>query len=286
LAVVELIAAILFVGSSGLLFSERFRRNRWLVGIAGILALISTYFLTEQIVRSTLRQEVAGNARADAHQYDLNILDSRLLTAVNAARSKEQAAVQQMVEARSAARQAEEASAQARRNAPGTIAYASCDISYAGQGEQRVTEEGNRYMRNGYGVLVRVESDRCSTFTDGGDSDHGRFAGRFENGDRVLGVQSDRNGERIVGEVRNGDLSNRTVLSVHFVPNGRYAGQVGLNGWQGSGVLQYDDGRRVEGQWVDGELSGFGVVWSSSGEVEEAGIFERGLLVTAFTNNR
>jgi formylglycine-generating enzyme required for sulfatase activity len=45
----EILAALFFVGSSGLLFSERFRKNRVLVLCAAALALTSTYYLTVQI---------------------------------------------------------------------------------------------------------------------------------------------------------------------------------------------------------------------------------------------
>jgi hypothetical protein len=47
----EVIAAMLFVGSTGLLFNERFRSNHFLVFCAASIALVSTYLLTEQIVR-------------------------------------------------------------------------------------------------------------------------------------------------------------------------------------------------------------------------------------------
>jgi ketosteroid isomerase-like protein len=46
----DVIAALLFVCSSGLLFNERFRSSRALVLIAGVIALVSTYYLTKQIV--------------------------------------------------------------------------------------------------------------------------------------------------------------------------------------------------------------------------------------------
>lgn len=46
----ELIAAFFFVASSGLFFNERFRSNRWLILCAGVVALASTYFLTEELI--------------------------------------------------------------------------------------------------------------------------------------------------------------------------------------------------------------------------------------------
>lgn len=56
--VVEVIAGVLFIASSGLLFNERFRRNRYLVGLAAIIGLVSTYFLTEQLIDRMLTQRM------------------------------------------------------------------------------------------------------------------------------------------------------------------------------------------------------------------------------------
>ncbi len=47
---IEIVAALLFVASGTLMFNDRFRENKALVGAAAIIALISTYYLTEQIV--------------------------------------------------------------------------------------------------------------------------------------------------------------------------------------------------------------------------------------------
>lgn len=45
----ELIPALLFVLSSGLLFQDRFRENRFMVAFASVVALVASYFLFEQI---------------------------------------------------------------------------------------------------------------------------------------------------------------------------------------------------------------------------------------------
>jgi hypothetical protein len=55
---IEVIAGLLFVATSGLLFNERFRRNRYLVIAAAILALISTYFLFEQVVSRAIKERL------------------------------------------------------------------------------------------------------------------------------------------------------------------------------------------------------------------------------------
>jgi formylglycine-generating enzyme required for sulfatase activity len=64
LTIVELVAAFFFVASSGLFFNERFRSNRWLVLCAGIIALLSTYFLTEELIDRSISQRLEGMAEA------------------------------------------------------------------------------------------------------------------------------------------------------------------------------------------------------------------------------
>jgi hypothetical protein len=54
--------AMLFVGSSGLLFSEKFRGHRFLVVIAGLLALVSTGFLIVEVY-----DLAGGNTESDSH---------------------------------------------------------------------------------------------------------------------------------------------------------------------------------------------------------------------------
>lgn len=56
--VLDVIAALFFVASAGLLFNERFRKNIFLVILAGLLALASTYYLTKEIVREVVREEM------------------------------------------------------------------------------------------------------------------------------------------------------------------------------------------------------------------------------------
>jgi hypothetical protein len=49
MAILELLALLLFILSSGLLFNERFRHNYFAVGTAGVIGLVSSYFLFETI---------------------------------------------------------------------------------------------------------------------------------------------------------------------------------------------------------------------------------------------
>lgn len=53
------IEAALFVLSSGLLFSERFRANGLMVGIAALIAIVSSYFLFEEVARRVAREVLA-----------------------------------------------------------------------------------------------------------------------------------------------------------------------------------------------------------------------------------
>ncbi len=59
LAVLEmLVLGGLFVGSTGVLFNHRFRENKFMVVAAGLVALASTYFLTIEVVKQVVRDEM------------------------------------------------------------------------------------------------------------------------------------------------------------------------------------------------------------------------------------
>jgi hypothetical protein len=58
LTLATVISALLFVLSSGLLFNERFRNNKWLMTVAGLLALVASYFLLEQIVDAVVSRRL------------------------------------------------------------------------------------------------------------------------------------------------------------------------------------------------------------------------------------
>ncbi|MEZ6028926.1 MAG: OmpA family protein [Hyphomonadaceae bacterium] len=68
--VLEIVYALLFVCSSGLLFNERFRKNWALVGISGLIALVSTYLLTMQIIDSMVSARVASASDAPDNNID------------------------------------------------------------------------------------------------------------------------------------------------------------------------------------------------------------------------
>lgn len=58
----EIIPALLFLLSSGLLFNERYRNNLLLVTLAGAIALISSYFLIEQITERIIANRLESSA--------------------------------------------------------------------------------------------------------------------------------------------------------------------------------------------------------------------------------
>jgi hypothetical protein len=54
----EIIPALVFVLSSGLLFNKRFRENNFLVAIAGMIALVATYFLFEEVTNRIVKSHI------------------------------------------------------------------------------------------------------------------------------------------------------------------------------------------------------------------------------------
>lgn len=58
----------MFVASSGLLFNERFRRNKYLIAAAGVIALISTYLLTIEIVDQVVGERLAARGSVPTHE--------------------------------------------------------------------------------------------------------------------------------------------------------------------------------------------------------------------------
>ena len=45
----KVLAGLLFILSSGLLFNERFKANKLLVGLAGLIGVVSSVFLADQL---------------------------------------------------------------------------------------------------------------------------------------------------------------------------------------------------------------------------------------------
>ncbi len=60
----EIIPALIFVLSSGLLFNKRFRENQVLVGVAGLIALVASYFLFEEVMNRVVKSHLEKQAEA------------------------------------------------------------------------------------------------------------------------------------------------------------------------------------------------------------------------------
>lgn len=61
MAFFDIIAGILFIVSSGFFFNERFRKNWFAVGVAGTIAVVSTYFLTQQMIEIAISEHLRNN---------------------------------------------------------------------------------------------------------------------------------------------------------------------------------------------------------------------------------
>lgn len=57
--VFEILAALLFIGSSGVLFNAKFRTNVFLVTCTGLIAIISTCFLMKETVELVVNEEIS-----------------------------------------------------------------------------------------------------------------------------------------------------------------------------------------------------------------------------------
>jgi hypothetical protein len=79
MTVATIITAILFVLSSGLLFNERYRHNKTLMTISGILALIASYFLLEQMIEVVVSRRLPGPARPTSLEMIVDIFSSDFL---------------------------------------------------------------------------------------------------------------------------------------------------------------------------------------------------------------
>jgi hypothetical protein len=58
--ILDMLAAIIFVASSGLLFNERFRKNLFLLFLASLLAMTSTFFLIGDIISIDVHLNIKG----------------------------------------------------------------------------------------------------------------------------------------------------------------------------------------------------------------------------------
>jgi len=68
MALFDIIAAIIFVLTSTILFNGRFRENRFLVLCAGAVALVSTYYLTRQLVDQLISERLPRQTSGPSSQ--------------------------------------------------------------------------------------------------------------------------------------------------------------------------------------------------------------------------
>jgi hypothetical protein len=205
--------------------------------------------------------------------YDLAALNPQVREAVIRARTAEARALGAAERARQAAQRGAEAAQRARNGEAGTSAHEQTwgDPQRSARYETEIVNDN----RHGYG---------SQTYTGGPwVGDH--FAGQFVEGRKHgLGVyryaQNANNADQITYE---GEWAS-SLQSGHGVStwtNGdRYAGAVQDDNWNGAGVYRFADGRRIEGEFVNGRTAGLSVEWDANGQVRLQGIFSGGELTT------
>jgi hypothetical protein len=72
----DILAGALFVLSSGIIFSEKFRKNWFFIALAGSLALASTYYLFKQVIVETIERGATANLRFERTRCG-SIIDHR-----------------------------------------------------------------------------------------------------------------------------------------------------------------------------------------------------------------
>jgi hypothetical protein len=78
---IEVLAAVLFVVSSGLLFNQTVRGSRILFVLVGIVALASSYVITKQVLDATIGQRFhRGHVHTTAHAPDTAALQPDMAT--------------------------------------------------------------------------------------------------------------------------------------------------------------------------------------------------------------
>jgi hypothetical protein len=198
--------------------------------------------------------------------FDLARVHPTVATAVSTARDAAKEAAAKQTQAERASNMALAAAMQARAHARGYDVIRFRD---------RDTFEGevSGGKPNGLGVYLQ------------GDP---RFAGDKFQGQMVAGAWSgvgifeSASGEpgrprRYGGEFTGGQLAGMGVIM--RADGVRQAGAVVNGAVTGHGVETRPDGQRFEGEFRNGMPDGYGALWSSEGEVVEAGRYEQGQLV-------
>ncbi|WP_395645730.1 hypothetical protein [Terricaulis sp.] len=178
--------------------------------------------------------------------YALSQLDSRVARVVRQARSNQQRAI-------SAARRARDAAIRAER--------AGVDQPQRGYGIQAPGEQytGDRYAgqwRDGFKQGLGVYTFAINASNPDNESASLRYEGNWSDDNYAgLGVFNWRSGHH-------------------------YEGPFVAGHEEGAGVFTYQTGRRYEGEHTAGKENGYGVLWGADGQVEQAGVWSMGTLVT------
>jgi hypothetical protein len=86
-----------------------------------------------------------------------------------------------------------------------------------------------------------------------------------------FGTFSDRDGDRYVGEWKNGNLNGQGTLTT--VRGDKFVGEFKDGKFSGQGSLTAVNGDKFVGQWNDGKLNGHATWFASNGSVSKQGIW-------------
>jgi len=235
-------------------------------------------------------------------------LNTDVASAIQAAREAEADAREKAASGRAAQAWASQAAAQARIAAQGAATPPQSqprndnltEQSFPGLGTYQGGIAGG--VRQGVGVWADASGERYEGEWSG-DNRNGvgvttppgatepRYEGTWQDGSPCgLGVLTWPNGDRYEGEYCKGHYSGVGVFYFSTTSNTNYArenaGQWAVDKQTGFGVRVWAGGNRSEGSWQDGELTGYGAEFDTSGQVStklnvmQQGYFQNNRLVT------
>jgi len=212
------------------------------------------------------RTKLASATRAQAiTPFDPRRLHPTVATAVLTARAAAKDAAAKQTHAERAANMAAAAASQARAKTRGYNVIRFRD---------RDTYEGEVSGGKANGLGVYTQGDRRFW----GDRFQGQLVAGLWNGVGVFESTSGAPGRpaRYGGEFAGGQLVGMGVIM--HADGARQAGSIVNGTLTGHGVETRADGRRFEGEFANGAPNGFGTLWTSGGQIEEAGRYENGRL--------
>jgi hypothetical protein len=279
----EFIAAILFVLSSGLLFQKRFRENAFLLVVAGVIGLVSSYFLIETIGEDIQHWLNHTEPPVSPPQTSAK-LNARVAAAIAKAEAFETEAHARAADAAIVVDQATDAAARARAAA----AHAQPGLEGYSFDETSTSETGLKSHYNGeaaadaVGVMTWDDGDRyegewkANMMT--GTGIYYYHSGQIYTGQFQQGVQAGI-GQRSVKDKTHyeGQFAADTMNGVGVVtfPDGEvHAGQFSDGFFEGYGIATLADGSRFLGEWHRTKLNGYGAKFDGRGTLIEQGVYE------------